>query len=297
MVNSMTGFASLEWISEDVNYSLELKSVNGRGLDIRSRFPEGFDALEAQFKSNLAGVLNRGNISLNLRKDSKKTDESFQINRNFLKSVLISQEVIQKEAENRGISLAASKASDYLKIKGVLEYVNLEELVFEKVTESLLTNFNKVLANFLESRALEGAELKNILLKNIELISGLLKKTDKILIKRQVHLGVRFKNNLSKIIENVDQIDKDRVAQELALLTVKSDVSEEVDRLHSHVKSAKNLINSGLPSGRKLDFLLQEFNRETNTLCSKANNIGLTEIGLDLKVVIDQLREQVQNVE
>jgi len=297
MVNSMTGFASLEWISEDVNYSLELKSVNGRGLDIRSRFPEGFDALEAQFKSNLAGVLNRGNISLNLRKDSKKTDESFQINRNFLKSVLISQEVIQKEAENRGISLAASKASDYLKIKGVLEYVNLEELVFEKVTESLLTNFNKVLANFLESRALEGAELKNILLKNIELISGLLKKIDKILIKRQVHLGVRFKNNLSKIIENVDQIDKDRVAQELALLTVKSDVSEEVDRLHSHVKSAKNLINSGLPSGRKLDFLLQEFNRETNTLCSKANNIGLTEIGLDLKVVIDQLREQVQNVE
>jgi uncharacterized protein (TIGR00255 family) len=293
----MTGFASLEWISEDVNYSLELKSVNGRGLDIRSRFPEGFDALEAQFKSNLAGVLNRGNISLNLRKDSKKTDESFQINRNFLKSVLISQEVIQKEAENRGISLAASKASDYLKIKGVLEYVNLEELVFEKVTESLLTNFNKVLANFLESRALEGAELKNILLKNIELISGLLKKIDKILIKRQVHLGVRFKNNLSKIIENVDQIDKDRVAQELALLTVKSDVSEEVDRLHSHVKSAKNLINSGLPSGRKLDFLLQEFNRETNTLCSKANNIGLTEIGLDLKVVIDQLREQVQNVE
>ena len=297
MVNSMTGFASLEWISEDVNYSLELKSVNGRGLDIRSRFPEGFDALEAQFKSNLAGVLNRGNISLNLRKDSKKTDESFQINRNFLKSVLISQEVIQKEAENRGISLAASKASDYLKIKGVLEYVNLEELVFEKVTESLLANFNKVLANFLESRALEGAELKNILLKNIELISGLLKKIDKILIKRQVHLGVRFKNNLSKIIENVDQIDKDRVAQELALLTVKSDVSEEVDRLHSHVKSAKNLINSGLPSGRKLDFLLQEFNRETNTLCSKANNIGLTEIGLDLKVVIDQLREQVQNVE
>ena len=297
MVNSMTGFASLEWISEDVNYSLELKSVNGRGLDIRSRFPEGFDALEAQFKSNLAGVLNRGNISLNLRKDSKKTDESFQINRNFLKSVLISQEVIQKEAENRGISLAASKASDYLKIKGVLEYVNLEELVFEKVTESLLTNFNKVLVNFLESRALEGAELKNILLKNIELISGLLKKIDKILIKRQVHLGVRFKNNLSKIIENVDQIDKDRVAQELALLTVKSDVSEEVDRLHSHVKSAKNLINSGLPSGRKLDFLLQEFNRETNTLCSKANNIGLTEIGLDLKVVIDQLREQVQNVE
>jgi uncharacterized protein (TIGR00255 family) len=293
----MTGFASLEWISEDVNYSLELKSVNGRGLDIRSRFPEGFDALEAQFKSNLAGVLNRGNVSLNLRKDSKKTDESFQINRNFLKSVLISQEVIQKEAETRGISLAASKASDYLKIKGVLEYVNLEELVFEKVTESLLTNFNKVLTNFLESRALEGAELKNILLKNIELISGLLKKIDKILIKRQVHLGVRFKNNLSKIIENVDQIDKDRVAQELALLTVKSDVSEEVDRLHSHVKSAKNLINSGLPSGRKLDFLLQEFNRETNTLCSKANNIGLTEIGLDLKVVIDQLREQVQNVE
>jgi uncharacterized protein (TIGR00255 family) len=293
----MTGFASLEWISEDVNYSLELKSVNGRGLDIRSRFPEGFDALEAQFKSNLAGVLNRGNVSLNLRKDSKKTDESFQINRNFLKSVLISQEVIQKEAETRGISLAASKASDYLKIKGVLEYVNLEELVFEKVTESLLTNFNKVLTNFLESRALEGAELKNILLKNIELISGLLKKTDKILIKRQVHLGVRFKNNLAKIIKNVDQIDKDRVAQELALLTVKSDVSEEVDRLHSHVKSAKNLINSGLPSGRKLDFLLQEFNRETNTLCSKANNIGLTEIGLDLKVVIDQLREQVQNVE
>ena len=240
MVNSMTGFASLEWVSEDINFSLELKSVNGRGLDIRSRFPEGFETLESQFKSNLAEVLNRGNISLNLRKDSKKTDESFQINRNFLKSVLISQEVIQKEAENRGIPLAASKASDYLKIKGVLEYANLEELVFEKVTEPLLTNFNKVLTDFLESRALEGAELKNILLRNIELISDLLKKTDKILIERQVRLGVRFKNNLTKIIKNVDQVDKDRVTQELALLTVKSDISEEVDRLHSHVKSAKS---------------------------------------------------------
>lgn len=297
MVNSMTGFASLEWISENVNFSLELKSVNGRGLDIRSRFPEGFETLEAQFKLNLAEALNRGNISLNLRKDVRRTSESLRLNEVFLKSVLNSQEIIQKEAENKGIPLVASKASDYLKIKGVLEYGDFEKLVFENVKEPLIVNFKKVLEDFLQSRAREGLELKNILLRNINIISDLLEKTDKVLIKRQANLGARFKNNLRKIIENVDQIDKDRVAQELALLTVKSDVSEEVDRLHSHVKSAKTLINSGLPSGRKLDFLLQEFNRETNTLCSKSNDIGLTEIGLELKVVIDQLREQVQNVE
>ena len=297
MVNSMTGFASLEWISKNVNFSLELKSVNGRGLDIRSRFPEGFEALETQFKLNLAEVLNRGNISLNLRKDVNRTSKSLRLNEVFLKSVLNSQEIIQKQAENKGIPLVASKASDYLQIKGVLEYGDFEALDFENVKEPLILNFNKVLEDFLQSRAAEGFELKNILLRNIKLISDLLKKTDKVLIKRQANLGVRFKNNLRKIVENVDQIDKDRVAQELALLTVKSDVSEEVDRLHSHVKSAIKLINSGLPSGRKLDFLLQEFNRETNTLCSKANDIELTEIGLELKVVIDQLREQVQNVE
>ena len=115
--------------------------------------------------------------------------------------------------------------------------------------------------------------------------------------KKSPDKHLMINGDINEFWREADQIDKDRVAQELALLTVKSDVSEEVDRLHSHVKSAKSLINSGLPSGQKLDFLLQEFNRETNTLCSKAIDIGLTEIGLELKVVIDQLREQVQNVE
>ena len=297
MVNSMTGFSSTDWITDDINFSLELKSVNGRGLDLRTRLPTGFEDLEKKVKSILGASIKRGNISLNLRMDLKESSKDFQINTNFLNSVFEADEIVQTEAKRKGISLAPSKATDYLQIKGVFGPENFEECNFEKLKEITFLKFQDVLKDFLASRLAEGVELKNILLKNIEDISVLLKKTDNILAKRKKKYTAKLKENLIMITESVNQFDEGRIEQELALLAVKADVSEEIDRLHSHVINGTKIINSNGAKGRRLEFLLQELNREANTLCSKSNDIDLTEIGLELKLIVDRLREQVQNVE
>lgn len=293
----MTGFSSTDWITDDINFSLELKSVNGRGLDLRTRLPTGFEDLEKKVKSILGVSIKRGNISLNLRMDLKESSKDFQINTNFLNSVLEADEIVQTEAKRKGISLAPSKATDYLQIKGVFGPENFEECNFEKLNEITFLKFQHVLKDFLASRLAEGVELKNILLKNIEDISVLLKKTDNILAKRKKKYTAKLKENLIMITESVNQFDEGRIEQELALLAVKADVSEEIDRLHSHVINGTKIINSNGAKGRRLEFLLQELNREANTLCSKSNDIALTEIGLELKLIVDRLREQVQNVE
>lgn len=293
----MTGFSSTDWITDDINFSLELKSVNGRGLDLRTRLPTGFEDLEKKVKSILGASIKRGNISLNLRMDLKESSKDFQININFLNSVLEADEIVQTEAKRKGISLAPSKATDYLQIKGVFGPENFEECNFEKLKEITFLKFQHVLKDFLASRLAEGVELKNILLKNIEDISVLLKKTDNILAKRKKKYTAKLKENLIMITESVNQFDEGRIEQELALLAVKADVSEEIDRLHSHVINGTKIINSNGAKGRRLEFLLQELNREANTLCSKSNDIALTEIGLELKLIVDRLREQVQNVE
>ena len=293
----MTGFSSTDWITDDINFSLELKSVNGRGLDLRTRLPTGFEDLEKKVKSILGASIKRGNISLNLRMDLKESSKDFQININFLNSVFQADEIVQTEAKRKGISLAPSKATDYLQIKGVFGPENFEECNFEKLKEITFLKFQHVLKDFLASRLAEGVELKNILLKNIEDISVLLKKTDNILAKRKKKYTAKLKENLIMITESVNQFDEGRIEQELALLAVKADVSEEIDRLHSHVINGTKIINSNGAKGRRLEFLLQELNREANTLCSKSNDIALTEIGLELKLIVDRLREQVQNVE
>ena len=293
----MTGFSSTDWITDDINFSLELKSVNGRGLDLRTRLPTGFEDLEKKVKSILGVSIKRGNISLNLRMDLKESSKDFQINTNFLNSVLEADEIVQTEAKRKGISLAPSKATDYLQIKGVFGPENVEECNFEKLKEITFLKFQDVLKDFLASRLAEGVELKNILLKNIEDISVLLKKTDNILAKRKKKYTAKLKENLIMITESVNQFDEGRIDQELALLAVKVDVSEEIDRLYSHVINGTKIINSNGAKGRRLEFLLQELNREANTLCSKSNDIALTEIGLELKLIVDRLREQVQNLE
>ncbi len=293
----MTGFSSTDWIADDINFSLELKSVNGRGLDLRTRFPTGFEDLEKNVKSILGASIKRGNISLNLRMDLKESSKDFQINTNFLNSVFEADKIVQTEAKKKGISLAPSKVTDYLQIKGVFGPENFEEHNFEKLKKIIFLKFQDVLKDFLASRLAEGVELKNILLKNIEDISVLLKKTDNILAKRKKKYTAKLKENLIMITESVNQFDEGRIEQELALLAVKADVSEEIDRLHSHVINGTKIINSNGAKGRRLEFLLQELNREANTLCSKSNDIDLTEIGLELKLIVDRLREQVQNVE
>ena len=177
----------------------------------------------------------------------------------------------------------------------------MEQAVEETDSKALLAAITaqlpELIASFKDMRAKEGQALEAVLADQLEQVSDLTQQAAEAAEARREEAADTLKANLARVLENADGLDESRLAQELAVLAVKSDVMEELDRLRAHVQAAKELLAQGSPVGRKLDFLMQEFNREANTLCSKAQSVDLTRIGLDLKAVIDQMREQVQNVE
>jgi len=196
-----------------------------------------------------------------------------------------------------GLSLAPSKASDIVAMRGILDQKVLGEQDTKPLSKALLAHADELISSFDAMRQSEGDALAIVLkgqLSEIEILTTSANETAKL---RAVNVAATLQRNMAKIIANTDNLDQDRVAQELALLAVKADITEEIDRLAAHVKAAETLLTEDGPVGRKMDFLMQEFNREANTLCSKAQNAELTRIGLALKVLIDQMREQVQNVE
>jgi uncharacterized protein (TIGR00255 family) len=195
-----------------------------------------------------------------------------------------------------GVSLAPSKATDIVTMRGVLEQANTVDDV-ATLAKTLLAEFAAVLADFNAMRASEGAALEIVLQAQLTEVETLTTQAAAMAQDRKAEMAQTLQRNLARVLENSDGVDADRLAQELALIAVKSDVTEEIDRLHAHIGAARELLVQGGPVGRKLDFLMQEFNREANTLCSKAQNSALTRVGLALKAVIDQMREQVQNVE
>ena len=181
-------------------------------------------------------------------------------------------------------------------MRGVLE-VNTSEEDYKPLISRLKGDFSEIVAAFVQMRADEGAALEGVLRGQLETVDALVSQAQDNVESRREAVADSLKNNLAKVMDNTDGADPDRVAQELALIAVKSDITEELDRLTAHVAAARTLLDKGGPIGRKFDFLMQEFNREANTLCSKSQNSGLTAVGLELKAVIDQMREQVQNVE
>ena len=195
-----------------------------------------------------------------------------------------------------GVSLAPSKATDIAGLRGVLEQATAEEDT-EALCATLLADVDTVLAEFDAMRRREGAALAEVLSAQLDEVARLTAEATALLPQRQAEMAEGLRASLARVLDNSEGAEPDRVAQELALIAVKSDVTEEIDRLTAHVDAARDLLAKGGPVGRKLDFLMQEFNREANTLCSKAQNKSLTGVGLALKAVIDQMREQVQNVE
>ena len=298
MLKSMTGFASATGTLDSWNWTWELRSVNGKGLDLRLRVPDWIDGLEIGLRKALSAVAARGNVTLSLRITREEDAAgSFQINDCMLQSVLDAMAVIEAQAMDAGLSLAPSKASDIVAMRGILDQKNQSDQDTKPLAKALLAQAGDLIQSFDAMRQSEGAALETVLNGQLSEIGVLTTAAEQLAQSRSTDVAATLQRNLAKIMENADGFDETRVAQELALLAVKADITEEIDRLVAHVNAAQVLLAEAAPIGRKMDFLMQEFNREANTLCSKAQNAELTRIGLALKVLIDQMREQVQNVE
>ena len=299
VIRSMTAFSSLTGASDSQSWSWDIRSVNGRGLDLRLRLPEGIDGLEAELRKRLGARLARGNVSVNLRLKREADGQGLSLDGEMLDRVLRALEDVQARAMDMGITLGQPTAADVLAQRGVLrqDAPEADEAVVAGLTKALLADFDTLLDEFDAMRASEGAALHQALSERVDAIDGLTTDAQAAAADRLDATRATLQTNVARVLEETTEVSADRLAQELALIAVKADVSEEIDRLRAHVAAARDLLATDGPVGRKLDFLTQEFNREANTLCSKAGSADLTRIGLDLKAVIDQLREQVQNVE
>lgn len=296
MLTSMTGFAASTGSADGFSWSWELRSVNSKGLDLRLRMPDWLAVLEAEFRKELGAAVSRGSVSLNLRIAKDAGDTSVEINPVALDRVLDAIAQIEDRAGATGVNLTPASASDVMNFRGVMDVPQNRD-ASDVLLNALRADITPLLASFNEMRAAEGRSLHGVLTRQLGEIETLTQNATGLLGERAADTRRNFESAIARVMENRADMDEARIAQEIAVLSVKTDVTEEIDRLHAHVSAARDLVASGVPVGRKLDFLCQEFNREANTLCSKAQNAELTEIGLALKVLIDQMREQVQNVE
>ncbi|MCX7565494.1 YicC family protein [Sulfitobacter sp. F26169L] len=296
MIRSMTGFAAKSGALSPHSWSWELRAVNGKGLDLRIRVPDWVPGLEAALRKALGAGVARGNVTLGLRIVREEGAGDLAVNENQLATVLAALGRIEAAAMDAGVSLAPSKATDIVTMRGVLEQAAIED-DNEALAKTLVVEFETVLADFNAMRTAEGSALATVMHNQLDQIETLTSEAAALGQTRAEQMAKTLRRNLARVMENVDGIEPDRIAAELALIAVKADITEEIDRLKAHVSAARDLLAQGGPIGRKLDFLMQEFNREANTLCAKAQNTDLIRVGLALKAVIDQLREQVQNVE
>ncbi|CAA7614425.1 YicC/YloC family endoribonuclease [Magnetospirillum sp. SS-4] len=297
-VASMTGYARAEGRDAQTAWVWEAKSVNGRGLDLRCRLAPGHDALEVVAREAAARRLKRGNVQLSLSVSRIAEQAPMQVNTQMLAQLLS----MCKEWEGRFPGVAPARLDGLLALKGVLEPVVDAEQGDSEATRqtreaAMRATLDSMLDQLAAMRESEGGRIGAVLTGQTDEIAALADKAGQCAALRPEAIRERFQAQLKAVLEAAPTLAEDRVAQEVALLVLKADVREELDRLKAHVAAARELIGQGGAIGRKLDFLAQEFNREANTLCSKSSDVELTRIGLDLKAVIDQFKEQVQNIE
>lgn len=296
-VNSMTGFASSQGAASGYEWAWDIRSVNGKTLDIRARFPEWIEGLEPLVRKAISDAVARGNIAISLR--VKKSDETagLRVSQQGLQAAIDALLNVQKTASTAGLSLAPLTSFDLLNVRGVLDFSPSESSSTEKLRAQVLESLPDLLTEFTKMRRFEGAQLAEALTNQLLKIEALIEAAV-IQAERDIPGRHRaFVTATQRLIGGADGLDPQRIAQELAILAMKSDATEEIDRLRAHLAAARALLADHGPIGRKFEFLTQEFLREANTLCAKSASTGLTAIGLDLKHVIDQMREQIQNVE
>jgi uncharacterized protein (TIGR00255 family) len=291
---SMTGFADAQGAREGVRWRWEAKSVNGRGLDLRLRLPPGFDSVEAAARILATERFRRGSIQATLTMETAEAARGLRVDAVALASAV---RVAQEVAAETG--LAPARIDGLLALKGVIvqeDAVPTDEVARAARDANILETLANAFDALSKARKTEGAKLAALLEAQIAEIERLVAEASKLAATQPAALRDRLAGQLRDLIEG-GTVSEDRLAQEVALLALRADVREELDRLRAHVQEARALLASRDAVGRKIDFLAQEFNREANTLCSKSADIALTRNGLALKAAIDQFREQAQNVE
>ncbi len=294
-LQSMTGFARREGTSGRYRWAWELRSVNGKGLDLRLRLPTGTEHLETDVRRLIAESFSRGNMQVNLSVSTSEAGVETVVNQGALAAVLSLREQLRDV-----IDPAPLRLDTLLSIRGIVDFREPEEQEGERDARDadLLSGLHLALADMTTMRQAEGEALRRVLLEQIETIEMLIRQIEADPSRSVQSISVRLAGQVAIILEGAaTSIDQDRLYSEVALLAAKADIREELDRLRTHVTAARDLLRKGGPVGRKLDFLSQEFNRESNTICSKSNAASVTAAGIELKVVIDQFREQVQNLE
>jgi len=294
-LSSMTGFGRADGAADGLAWTWEIRSVNGRGLDIRMRLAPGYDSLDAPVREALAKRLVRGNLSVNLAVERRTANGSVRLNEALLGDIL---KAADRVAELSGG--ARPSTADLLAMKGVLETVEggLDDPQQRAARErALLASFEEAVGKLVEARRAEGSRIETVLSEQVAQIATLAAEVRASPSRTPEAIRSRLAEVISRLVDTSANFDTERLHQEAVLAATRADVEEELARLNAHVAAAREIMSEQGAVGRKLDFLAQEFNREANTLCSKANAVDITRLGLSLKSVIDQLREQVQNVE
>ena len=289
---SMTGYARANGAVSGASFACDVKSVNGRGLDIRLRLAPGFDALESDIRQLIGKTLTRGSVTLNLTVEREGAGGELFINAQALDTVLA---VL---ADLRGRVDATPPSLDgILALRGVLEQRDSARTDDgDAMQAAVLDAVSRALIDLAVARRQEGSRMASVLLAMLDDIEAHVARATAHPSRSRDAILARLRQQVADLSADT-AVPEERLAQEALLLATKADIREELDRLTAHIASARHLIATGGAAGRRLDFLAQEFNREANTLCSKSNAVELTGIGLDLKASIDQLREQVQNIE
>jgi uncharacterized protein (TIGR00255 family) len=293
-LKSMTGFARADGVHGDTSWYWEARSVNGRNLDLRLRLPSGFEGLEIRARSLCQEKLARGNCSINLgvRREAGRTEIR-------LNEAALAQARAVAERAQALTDLKAPRLDTLLSMRGVVEAAEAGESEEAQAAlyHALMAGLAAVLDELVSARAAEGERLQAVISKQLATIAALVEQVAGAAGRQPVMIAMRLGEQIARLTEASAGLDAERLHQEALLLAAKADIQEELDRLRAHVAAAGELIQSDQPVGRKFEFLAQEFNREANTICSKASDIEISRAGIELKTVIDQLREQIQNIE
>ena len=291
----MTGFARAQGHDEGCTWAWEIKSVNGKGLEMRCRLPQGFDNLEQAARKRVGERFHRGNFQMTLSLERAEAEGRYRVNRDVLDHILS----ILPDIRERIPEAETPRLDGLLALRGVIETVKEEDTAAarEALEGKILAGLDDGLGQLAARRAEEGRRLADIVAGHLNAIEALHQQAVTLAAAQPDAIKARLREQVAALLEASPALPEDRLAQEAALLMTRADVREELDRLKAHLEAARRLLGGDGPAGRGLDFLCQEFIREANTLCSKSTDVELTGVGLELKAVIAQLREQAQNVE
>lgn len=293
-LQSMTGFARAQGQLEEISWVWEMRSVNGKGLDLRLRIPNGYEALEVKSRNLLSQYFTRGNIQVSLNVTHSSAGIIPQVNHDAVSALLDAARNLQQKVGGE-----LPSAAELMAMRGVVELgeKQLNDKETAELQSAIFKSLEEAASALVSMRQGEGDAIARVLEGQIEKIAQLHRQIETNDARSPEAIKRQLKMQVDKLVENNDEFDEQRLYQEVAILAAKADLQEELDRLVVHIKAAQGLLKSDGPVGRRLDFLAQEFNRECNTICSKSNSAEVTSIGLDMKLIIDQFREQLQNME